>query len=233
MDTYDLRVRLSPALLVALPPALSLVPVLDGLSLLWAGVAPVLVTCGGTYLLAQLARDAGKRIEPELYRSWGGTPTTQLLRHRGPAPQVAVAHRHAHLRRVLPQLPLPTPDQEAADPEAADHAYETAVLALRERTRNRQQHTLVFEENCSYGFRRNLLGLRAYGIVGAVVGLGLAAGSLVAEGQLGAGFSLSFVGAFLLDVVALGLWAFRVTSAWVEPYAHAYAERLLGAAEQL
>jgi hypothetical protein len=36
----------------------------------------------GAFVLAQLTRDAGKRIEPGLWEPWGGPPSVRMLRHR-------------------------------------------------------------------------------------------------------------------------------------------------------
>lgn len=233
LDVYDRRARLKAALLSALPLALSVVPLVEGLSLWWAATSPLIVYCGGAYLLAQLARDRGKRIEPRLYRSWAGPPTTRLLRHRGARNPVAVEHRHATLAGLLPHLKFPSPAEEAADPVGADHTYEAAVAYLRDATRDRATFPLVFAENCNYGFRRNLLGLRWWAVGAAVLGLGLAMGAVIGEREVGTGSSIAFVGALALDVVALFLFAAVVRPPWVKVAGDAYAERLLGAADQL
>ena len=80
-DEYELRARLRPALLVSLPLALaaaSWYPDFPGLKI----VLGFAVYCGFAALLAQLGRDQGKKKEARLFAEWGGTPTTQLLRHR-------------------------------------------------------------------------------------------------------------------------------------------------------
>lgn len=228
LDAYDRRSRLQPALLSTLPFALSIVPLVGGLSALWTVTAPLLVFCGGTYFLAQIARGCGKQIEPELYRSWGGPPTTRLLRHRDARNPVMVEHHHAQLARLLPDLQFPSAAEEAADPVHADDVYEAAVAYLREATRDRATFPLVFAENCNYGFRRNLLGLRPQGILATLVGLGFVVGAILLLGP-----AIALVGAATLDVVAVALWLAVVSPSWVKAAADAFAERLLGAANQL
>ena len=233
MDAYDRRARLQPALLVALPLALSLVPLLRELPAIWQATAPLLVATGGSFAVAHLARWAGRRAEPGLFAAWGGAPTTHLLRHRGPAGTAAVAHRHKQIARLYPHLSPPTPEEEVADPDAADATYIAAVLALREATRDCTRFPLLAKENRAYGFCRNLLGLRPYGIAFAVIALGVALGALAGETQLGVAYTIALFGALAIDVAALVFWVVFVSPEWTRVAADAYAERLLGAADQL
>ena len=79
---YTLRARTYPALLVVLPVGVVLFAWVPDGSFLEGGVISLLATGVGTALLAQWGRDAGKRREPQLWKSWGGPPTTRLLRFR-------------------------------------------------------------------------------------------------------------------------------------------------------
>src|SRR5258708_35210862 len=81
-DPYDRQARLYPALLC-------LLPLLALMALLYArnasaltGVVTIAVSCGGLFLMTNICREMGKRLEDKLYREWGGKLTTQLLRHR-------------------------------------------------------------------------------------------------------------------------------------------------------
>lgn len=233
LDAYDRRARLSPALVAALPLAVSVIPVLEGLSKWWAATAPLLAYAGVTYLLTQVARDRGKAIELRLWRSWGGSPTTRFLRHSGPSNPTLVKHRHARLSMLLPHLRFPSPDEEAANPEAADETYEAAAHFLRNATYDHRAFPLVFVENCNYGFRRNLLGLRPLGIGAAFLGLALVLGFSVDDLRAGETLTAWTLGPLAVDVAALVVWIWVATPAWVKPIADAYAERLLGAADQV
>jgi hypothetical protein len=132
-------------------------------------------------------------------------------------------------------LALPTADEEQADPAGADHAYQAAVAVLIARTRGRRrEYPLIFAENCNYGFRRNMLGLRPWGrLLSAAAGLlALAA---IAAGLAGLeNIPLALAGVDLaVSAAATLLWWRVVTPGWVQPVARAYAERLLEAAETL
>ena len=55
---------------------------------------------------------------------------------------------------------IPSAEVEAADQAAADAFYEQGGVWLRQHTRDRNKFPLLFNENVTYGFRRNLLGVK-------------------------------------------------------------------------
>jgi hypothetical protein len=226
LDRYTVQARLVPALIVALPIALAAVVVVG--TVVWATVAGVVAWAGGTAVLAQLGRDGGKRKEPALFASWGGKPTVVRLRHRGPTNPVTLARWHAKLKKAMGKA-LPTPKQETADPDDADIMYEACGTLLRGATRDQKKFPLIFSENCSYGMRRNLWGMKPLGIGIAVIGLLVVV--VVALLDLGRRETALVAGG--LDVVLLVGWIFAFTPSWVRVPAEAYAERLLEASEKL
>jgi hypothetical protein len=222
VDAYDRRARIAPVLLVAaplLPFAVGALVQLPGWQKLWGTawlVVPVLVE--------ELGRDRGRRLQPELWRAWGGVPTTTMLRWRGAANCVQVERRHALLQeQVGAGLRLPTETEEVQDPEGADAVYEAAVGALKERTRDARQYPLVQDENARYGFRRNVFGLRPFGIAASLIASGAALVGAVAIREVMA----AFVVAAAVDVPLLLFWWRTVTEAWVRRAAEAYADTLL------
>ena len=103
LNRYTLLARVQPALLAALPLALlTLAWVRGGVfasGLLWA----LIVGAGGSVFLSHVARDQGRRKEPELFTTWGGAPTTRMLRHRdGLNDKGVLARRHTKLQKLLP-----------------------------------------------------------------------------------------------------------------------------------
>jgi hypothetical protein len=234
IDAYTLRARFQPALLVALPLALSVLALDPWHHVITKTAWTVLAWAGGTTLVAQLARDQGKLKEPKLFLDWGGKPSTVALRFRGAQNLALVQRRHDLLRRVLPDLRLPNADEERRDPRAADAAYDACVGALRDRTRDKARFPLVFEENCNYGFRRNLWGLKPWGITTSSIGSLLGARSLPQflriHHVLGNATDLASAG------ICLGLllvWVFLVSERWVRLPAQAYTDRLFEACESL
>ena len=234
IDRYSIQARLVPVLIVTLPVGLFVVACfpddLAGWSLVWG----IISWCGGTILLAQLGRDMGARKENSLFELWGGKPTTRILRHSNSANPITLARRHKAITTLLDSVTLPTPEEEKHNPDRADQIYDAAVTILRERTRDRNKFELIFQENSSYGFRRNLWGMKPIGLaasVGAFFGICVCVvlGRAVI-GEEGIVFSALLGG--LVLVLAL-VCALVITPDWVRISANAYAERLLEACERL
>ena len=144
------------------------------------------------------------------------------------------ARRHEKLHRLTGHA-LPTEDEERSDPASADHAYEAATTVLISRTRQRRQDfPLIFVENCNYGFRRNMLGLRPWGLwVAFVSALAALAGFATTLANI-TKFPEGFLGAILgVSVAALVIWWRVVTRDWVKRVAESYSERLFEATESL
>jgi hypothetical protein len=232
LDSYSRRARLAPVFLAALPAlglVLALIPTLPAWHKLW----PVLAGGGLLALVDQLGRDAGRRLQPALWASWGGAPATAMLRHAENPNPVLLARRHRKLETLMGES-LPTEQEEQADRAAADHAYEAAVTFLIQRTRSRETFPLVFTENRNYGFRRNMLGLRPWGrrisAASAAVALGALIGALFGWINLA---EIPLVVVLVASVTLLVIWNRTVTPEWVRRAADAYAARLLEAIETL
>lgn len=225
LDGYSRQARLVPVLIAALPLVLLGAVALPRLTAIDRIVAVVLLAAL-LPLFDQLGRHCGRRCEPALFDAWGGRPTTQLLRWRGPANPSLQARRHEALERVTGAR-LPTPDEEDADPAGGDQAYEAAVRTLRTLAADVPR---VVVENRHYGFRRNLFGLRPWGFVVTAASLLVLAvwawfsfpAQLPALGALAA-----------VDLALLILWLGVVREPWVQEAAWIYAERLIDQAERL
>lgn len=234
LDAYTFRARLQPALIAAAPLPIAVATAypagLDWWTPLWA----LLAGCGATALLAELARDRGKEKQDELFRRWGGKPTTVRLRHRSAPNGTLIERVHEKLMELHPELQLPSPGQEAEDPLAADARYDAAAALLRERTRDRERFSLVFEELCGYGFRRNLWGLKPFALVAVTLGLGLMTAACAARfvGMIEVALPPLLAGMSLQVILGL-VWVLRITPDWPKAAAFAYADALLAAVERL
>ena len=230
-NAYTRRARLRPALIVVLPLGLAVLswsP--DGLKS-WTVLWSLFVWAGGTALMAQVARDRGREKEKDLFQRWGGKPTTQLLRYAGSSNPILVSRRHANLQRVLTDIHLPNEEEETADPEHADNVYDTCVRWLLEQTRDQKKFSLIFEENCNFGFRRNLWGMKPVGIILSVVGLLLGLAAIFIHLRASITVSpVSYAGA-ACTIALLGFWIVWCSPDWIKLSADAYAERLLAALE--
>jgi len=233
-DRYTMQARVLPVYIVVLPAGIAFAVIYRGVSLMEllsaTTFAPALIAA----LLAQIGRDAGYRKQSNLWERWGGPPTTQILRHRNSKINPALRARyHERLRRLLPDVDFPTSIDEENDPIAADDIYDMCVRHLISRTRDAKTFPLVFRENVNYGFRRNLWGLKPFGIVFSCTAIAAAAFRLWGHRVDLWNAPPGIVLAAIIALALLVMWLFVITPGWVMIPAEAYAERLLEASEQL
>jgi hypothetical protein len=230
LDDYEIRARLFPALLsvVTLPVVVITLgfrqyPLVTGLLALFTAV-------GGPFLLATIVGERGRRLQERLFRDWGGSPTVALLRL---GDQRRLDPQRLQRRTKLAQAwanPLPSRDDELSNAAHADQVYESAISYLREQTRDRKVFPLVFTENCTYGFHRNLLAVRPFSIaVSAFASVALIA--LISANLRALDFSWTDLAIGLLICVALlCYWCVYPTERRVRAAAEIYAQRLLDSA---
>jgi hypothetical protein len=244
LDAYVRQARLYPALLTLTPLLLTAIAWFPGLITTSIGTTllTILVASGALYGLSTLSRTQGRKLEKKLLEDWGGWPTTIWLRHRSKELNAHSRVRyHAFLSKNVPNLRLPTMQQEKRNPEAADPLYASAIEWLKERCRGRE-FPLVYKENIEYGFRRNLRGLRTIGLTTAIGTLALSLLLIVYMTQTKSGLSNSaadgnidflVIAALAVDAIAIFGWIFFVTNDWVKEAANQYARALLACCDSL
>lgn len=234
MDSYTRRARIAPLLVVVAPAVLALIAWFPEASRFEFGAATVVLAIALPTVFAQCGGVLGKRREKELFGMWGGPPTTQRLRHRARTQNPVLRNRyHAKLQELLPELVIPKEADESFDHRGADNIYETCVKHLIAKTRDQNRFALVFAENVSYGFRRNLWAMKSIGVAvasGGLLACGIRVWSAIASSTAPPASAL--LGA-LLSLGLLGIWQFLVSADWVRERADAYADRLLEALETL
>jgi hypothetical protein len=242
-DPYDRQARLYPALLC-------LLPLLAVITLLYAPnvsalttVVTMAVSCGGLFLMTNICREMGKRLEERLFQEWGGKPTTQLLRHRDKTiDSVSKRRCHTFLGGKL-GIAFPDAEQEKLDPAKADEAYQSGARWLLDHTRPEmgKQFDLLFRDNIAYGFRRNALGTRPLGMLIACGCLvwALAKGHVVNAGgkfidwlALGQQ-SPAAIASLAVSAVMLLVWLLFFTRTSLRTSAFSFAETLLRTCDTL
>lgn len=219
-----------PALLTVLPLAVTAYVWKPGSLLDWNSLGALIAAFGGTMLLAFIARDLGKGAEDRLYKKWSGRPTELLLMHSGTMDPALRARRHVALASLFPDMPIPTATEETADRDAAYKRFSaitTLVISLCRK--NPKDYPLVFEENCNYGFRRNMFGLKPIGLaISAItsIALGLLLFGAFSTHQEVPVISIAFEA---VNVSMLLVWIFWVNEAMVRRGADVYACRLFEA----
>lgn len=165
LDTYNLRARLFPAF-IAIAPAIAF----TAIAISWDAISlPQVISTAAIGVLfvaaADLARRMGKRFEREMFAATGGKPVMTLLRYSDQTLDKKTKERYRTYLAAQLGEKAPTAQAEARDPNGTDGFYGRCGAWLRERTRDKTKFKILFEENVTYGFRRNLHGLRISGLV--------------------------------------------------------------------
>lgn len=227
LDHYERVARLYPALLATAPVTVLMFLWAPNESALLKGAVSLTVSAGVLLVLMHYGRLRGRAIQAKMVGRMGGLASTVALRHRDT--YLAKGSRTAYHDTLRSHgLDIPTPDEEASDPVGADDKYRSAVDWLREQTRNEKKFPLVHGENRSYGFRRNLLGLKPLGLSLALIALIVDLGLSLRYADQGSTLQITgFVLAGFL-AVAVTAWVFVITEKFVLDASWAYTERLLG-----
>jgi len=229
LDAYTMKARLVPAI-IAGAPAVAFAAIFVswgkiGLTHAIAGTALTVLFAA----FADVARRRGKAIEPKLIERMGGLPTTTTLRHRDDTYDADTkAGFHAFIAAKLAK-PAPTREEEIADPTAADNYYARGATWLRENTRDAKKFDILLNENISYGFRRNLLGLKLPGFLlnAVIVAICLAIFWRRWPVDLSNTFDAKLLAVVVIAVLHAIYLALFVTEAGVFEAARTYARQLL------
>ncbi|MHC2251079.1 hypothetical protein ACVILK_000771 [Bradyrhizobium embrapense] len=160
LDAYTLKARYYPALLATIPGLAALAILISwskfGLTTIIGSAAiPVLV-----FAAADIARRLGKRTEQRIYNEIGGKPSVTMLRYTDNTFDAGSKAQYRTLLESKINQPAPTEAQEHGNITAGDAFYERGGAWLRENTRDVKKFSVLFAENITYGFRRNLFGLK-------------------------------------------------------------------------
>ena len=159
-DAYSLRARLFPAIIAAAPALAALALLISWKSF---GLSNLVATLGLLVLLfaiADLSRSRGKAIEGKLYAEHGGMPSITLFRRNNSTIDAGSKDRYREFLAGKLGVAVPTVHEENTDQGAADAFYDQCGNWLRQNTRDTKKFSILFSENVTYGFRRNLLGVK-------------------------------------------------------------------------
>lgn len=239
-DPYSRQARLYPALLTLLPLLVAVLVWFPSLLTMGHLVLTIIAACGVLYLLSDIARSRGKRVEPSLLAEWGGWPTTIWLRHRDNHLSGETRRRYHQFFARQPLLGvMPSEAEENVDQRAADEKYASAAEWLKEQCRG-ASFPLVEKEVAAYGFRRNLLGLKPFGIVLSLASIAFPAlwtlvstRSLYESTRVYGNLQPGALGSVAFGLIALVAWIFVVKRTWVREGGDQYARALLSNCDTL
>ncbi|TJY42686.1 hypothetical protein E5161_07495 [Cohnella pontilimi] len=164
-NRYERNTRLFPVLVIISPFYIAAYCLIEELRVLPNITAGLIFLVLALSFLTKVVRKIGKEKEKELIASWEGLPTTRHLRHRDTYfDSYTKARYHDFLSKNVPNLSMPTKEEEMEDPKKADEIYQSAVKWLITQTRDTNKYSLLFHENINYGGVRNFWALRPFAI---------------------------------------------------------------------
>lgn len=224
VDAFDLQTRYLPAMAAVAPVTVCAVTFgLDKNPTVTALVG-VLAALGLPFVVVSLVRERGSRLEAELWASWGGKPTTRMLRlaDRSDPP----ADKQLWRSRLGPAAGISLPatlEEECKNPEAADALYEQVTAYVRERTRG---DSLVNTENRHYNLQRSLLALQPLGVALAALGLVLVVGFPLARDAVESADATAIVIGSAANTALLAGWSLVPSESRMRLMADKYARQL-------
>jgi hypothetical protein len=233
MDSYDLQARHAPALFAVLPillVALALVPGLGSAKLQVGSIGLLLLVTLGL-VATRFARSAGRARQDELFASWGGMPTTAMLRFRdGRLNRQTKKIYRDRLSRLGTSFPIPDEETERRDPDGADIQIAAAMDEVR-RLAKEKGIKAVQRENINFGAARNAFGLKRYGLGACLIAaVTLTLAVLLRDKATPTPLDISV--AMSLIVIA-AIWLFACTGDRVRQHGEAYARALFEAIDNL
>lgn len=235
-DNYTLKARFYPVIIVFLPIFVLGVFYSYEFKSLNQLLGSATIVGVFTYLFSQLGRDQGKKKEADLWATWGGSPSIQILRLRDKHIDKLTKQRyHEKLQNLCPVSVIPDSTLESKNPEEADEVYKSWCKYLISQTRDKQKFSLLLKDNTSYGFRRNLWGLKPYALILTVL---LLIGNYLflaykCQNYNPLTLSTHFQYSSLALLVVILFWVIIVNRNWIKLIAFSYAERLCEAIENL
>jgi hypothetical protein len=163
-DAYSLRARLLPALLAAAPSVAALMLLITWKSLDLTSAFATLATFVLLYALSDFARRCGRSIEQQIFANNGGMPSIVLFRRNDTVIDEGSKERYRNFLAKKLSIAVLSSEAESEDQQVADKFYEQCGVWLRENTRDVKKFSLLFSENVTYGFRRNIFGLKRLAI---------------------------------------------------------------------
>ncbi|MGE3831671.1 MAG: hypothetical protein AB7F76_11820 [Parvibaculaceae bacterium] len=235
LDAYSVRARLFPAILAAAPAFAAFTLLISWERIALSNVIVTLALVVLIFALADFSRKLGLRVEPRLYAEMGGKPSVIMFRRLDPTIEESIKDRYrAFIASKINQV-APTVQQEATDLAMADAFYEACGTWLRSNTRDARKFPLLFNENVSYGFRRNLLGLKWSALTVNLIVVVICAALVWHRGIFDINNDLVMRTVVVLIIAAIHAiyFAFVVTKTGVKEAARKYGRELILSTETL
>jgi hypothetical protein len=225
-DTYTIKARALPFLILVIPAITLLVSFYSIEIDIWIAKYSVPLSLL-LFVIGILVRKRGAAIQPKLWKEWGGAPTTRYLRHSN-REYNSISRNLCHLFFIknINGINMPTAEEELENPERSDEVYRACIQYLLKMSYDKKKYSLIYAENIEYGFFRNCLGLKPFGIIFCCISAYV--NSILIWYYWG-DMQMTNNLIILLGVTigCLLFWVLAITKKSVKSSSEAYAERLL------
>lgn len=232
---YELKARFFPGIIVLTPFALAILILYPELISLESSIFTIMAVIVIIFFLAKLSREAGKKKEKNLMKKMGNYPSTIMLRYSdNEIDSVTKQRYHNFFKENVHGIELPSSsDHEKENPDFYEQQYNSAVKWLLENTRDYKKYDLLLQDNINYGFSRNMLGIKPFGIFFSIVACIINPYTLLVHNNHNLSqIPLKVWLSYLVYIIFLSLWIFFVKEKWVKSTAFAYARTLLATCEK-
>jgi len=234
MDKYSINARLYPMAILLLPIVILGITYSIEMESYLNVLSSIGISAALSYFLAQIGRDNGQRKEKGLWEFWGGAPVEQLFSFQNC--EIDEQTKKRYHKKMETVVPLENEiDFSSATTEETKGIYQSWTKYLITNTRDTKKYSLVFKELISYGFRRNLWGLKSFSIflILACMTANFGYNFFVNKSFNPLDYSLGFQVSEITLLCVLLVWIFIINRAWAKIPAFAYAERLLETIDNL
>ena len=219
LDHYEIRARLQPALLTLFPVFYTVAVTYPELYTIVNSLIALVTACGVLVLFSHLCRSGGLKLEKRLFAINDQLlmPSVRWMRHDDHHLEAPTKKRYcSFFQTSIPSLNWPSAEDEARASDAANEVYRSANRWLIQKTRDRARFELLYKELVNYGFRRNLRGAKAVGIILSLLSFGVYVfyffEIVIVQNT---GMSVGQTSTAILSFAAVFLWVFYVTDEFV------------------
>lgn len=233
-DDYTLKARIGPVFVVLLPFVFFVsfeFKILNHKEYILFFIGGILALF---FLLGKIGRDLGVNKQEALYKKLGGKPTDLILSFEDNYLSLFTKKRyHEYLNEKIENINLPLSLEEEKADSSSMEKYRSAIDWLRSETRDKKKYPLVYGSLITYGFVRNLYGIKNIMIILYTIVLGIQIFTIeeFKASHVIINWYPQYV-CFTVFISFIVIFIFLVTEKTLKRAAYSYAERILETCEK-
>lgn len=234
MNEYSIKARIYPIVFILIPIVILGITYSIQYKNYLTTLSSLTISGLFAYFFSNIGRDAGKKKENKLWQLWGGMPSAQLMNFDDNG--IDRLTKEKYHSKLLTLAPInETVDFKTTDQNKKTEIYSYWTKFLISQTRDTKLYSLLFYENISYGFRRNLWALKPIGIIILIscIIINVIIQEIKYRGFTFLDFTTEFYVSETLLIILLLIWIFIINPSWVKIPAFSYANRLLESVNNL